>query len=49
MDKVQKVGDKNGSIFLVTFPPAVTLIKMSKMAHFLYFLYLGVLENAMVY
>ena len=49
MDKVQKVGEKNGLIFLVMFSPAVTLIKMSKIAHFLYFFYLGVLENVIVY
>ena len=34
----RKVDEKNGVICLVTmFPPGVMVIKMSKMAHFLYF------------
>ena len=38
-DRVQRVGEKNGVIFLVImFIPRVMDIKMSKMAHFLYFL-----------
>ena len=40
MDKVQKVGEKNGFICQVAifFTPAVTVIKMSKIALFNYFL-----------
>ena len=50
MDKVQKVGEKNGFICLVImFTPAVTAIEMWKMAHFLHFFYLALLVIAMVY
>ena len=52
IDRVQKVRKENGFICLVImFTPAVTVIKMSKMAHFLHFFfyYLVLLENAMVY
>ena len=39
MDRAQKVDEKNGVICLVImFTPRVMVIKMSKMAHFLYFL-----------
>ena len=38
-DKAQRVDEKNGVICLVImFTPGVMVIKMSKMAHFLYFL-----------
>ena len=41
MDKVQKVGEKNGFICLVImFTAAVMAIEMSKMAHFLLFFFL---------
>ena len=37
-DKTQKVDEKNGVIYLgIMFTPTVMVIKMSKMAHFLYF------------
>ena len=51
MDKVQKVGEKNGFICLVImFTAAVMAIEMSKMAHFLlFFFYLALLVIAMVY
>ena len=52
IDRVQKVRKENGFICLVImFTPAVTVIKVSKMAHFLHFFfyYLVLLENAMVY
>ena len=52
MDKVQKVGEKNGFICLVImFTPAVTAIEMSKMAlfFFFFFFYLALLVIAMVY
>ena len=40
MDKVQKVGEKNGFICLVImFTAAVMAIEMSKMAHFLLFFF----------
>ena len=39
MDRAQRVVEKNGIIDLVvTFTPEVMVTKMSKMAHFLYFL-----------
>ena len=39
MDSAQRVDEKNGAICLVIiFTPGVMVIKMSKMAHFLYFL-----------
>ena len=38
MDRAQRVDEKNGIIYLVMFTPRVMVIKMSKMAHFLYFL-----------
>ena len=39
MDSAQRVDEKNGAICLVIiFTPRVMVIKMSKMAHFLYFL-----------
>ena len=39
MDRVQIVVEKNGVICLVTmFTPGVMIIKMSKMAHVMYFL-----------
>ena len=34
----QRVDEKNGIIHLVMFAPRVMIIKMSKMAHFMYFL-----------
>ena len=34
----QRVDEKNGIIRLVMFAPRVMIIKMSKMAHFMYFL-----------
>ena len=38
-DRAQRVDGKNGVICLVImFAPGVMIIKMSKMAHFLYFL-----------
>ena len=37
MDKAQRADEKNGFICLVMFTPRVMVIKMSKMAHFLYF------------
>ena len=41
MDKVQKVGEKNGFICLVImFTPAVTAIEMSKMALFFFFFFI---------
>ena len=40
-DKRQRVDEKNGIIFLVLMlTPGARVIKMSKMAHFLYFLLL---------
>ena len=49
MDKVQKVGEKNGFICLVImFTAAVMAIEMSKMAHFLLFFF-ALLVIAMVY
>ena len=39
MDKARRVDEKNGVICLVImFTPGVMVIRMSKMAHFLYFL-----------
>ena len=38
MDRAQRVDEKNGIIYLVMFTPRVMVIKMSKMAHFMYFL-----------
>ena len=39
MDEAQRVDEKNGVICLVVmFTPRVMVIKMSKIAHFLYFL-----------
>ena len=38
MGRTQRVDDKNGLIYLVTFSPAFMVIKMSQIAHFLYFL-----------
>ena len=38
MDRAQIVDEKNGVICLVMFVPGVMVIKMSKLAHFLYFL-----------
>ena len=37
MDRAQRVDEKNGVIRLVMFTPRVTVIKTSKMAHFMYF------------
>ena len=37
MYKAQRVDEKNGVICLVMLTPGVIVIKMSKMAHFLYF------------
>ena len=37
-DRAQRVDEKNGFIYLVMFTPRVMVIKMSKMAHFMYFL-----------
>ena len=42
MDRAQRVDEKNGVICLVMFTPGVIVIKMSKMAHFLYFLLITV-------
>ena len=42
MDRAQRVDEKNGVICLVMFTPRLTVIKMSKMARFMYFL----LDNA---
>ena len=42
MDRAQRVDEKNGVICLVMFTPRVIVIKMSKMAHFLYFLLITV-------
>ena len=36
MDRAQRVDEKNGIIYLVMFTPRVMVIKMSKMAHFMY-------------
>ena len=36
MDRAQKVVVKNGVIRLAMFTPRVMVIKMSKMAHFMY-------------
>ena len=37
-DRAQRADEKNGVIYLVImFTPRVMVIKMSKMAHFLYF------------
>ena len=38
MDRAQRVHEKNSIICLVMFTPKVKVMKMSKMAHFLYFL-----------
>ena len=39
MNRTQRVDEKNGVTFLVImFTPGIMLIKMSQMAHFLYFL-----------
>ena len=38
MERVQRVDEKNGVIRLDNFTPRVMVIKMSKMAHFMYFL-----------
>ena len=41
-DRAQRVDEKNGFIFLfIMLTPTVIVIKMSKMAHFLYFLLLA--------
>ena len=41
MDRTQKVDENNGVISLaIMFASRVTVIKMSKMAHFLYFVLL---------
>ena len=37
MDRAQRVDEKNGVICVVMFTPEGMVIKMSKMAHFLYF------------
>ena len=37
-DRAQRVDEKNGVIRLVIFTPRVMVIKISKMAHFMYFL-----------
>ena len=37
-DTAQKADDKNGVIRLLMFTPRVMVIKISKMAHFIYFL-----------
>ena len=37
-DKTRWVDDKNGVIRLVMFTPRAMVIKMSKMAHFMFFL-----------
>ena len=42
MDRAQRVDEKNGVICLVMFTPGFIVIKMSKMAHFLYFLLITV-------
>ena len=42
MDRAQRVDEENGVICLVIFSPRVIVIKMSKMAHFLYFLLITV-------
>ena len=38
MDRAQRLYEKNGVIRLVMSTPRVMIIKMSKMAHFMYFL-----------
>ena len=38
MDRAQIIDEKNGVICLVMFAPGVMVIRMSKLAHFLYFL-----------
>ena len=38
MGRTERVDDKNGIIFLVMFSPAITVLKMSQMVHFLYLL-----------
>ena len=38
MDRAQRVDEKNGVIRLVMFTPRVVVIKMSQIAHFMYFL-----------
>ena len=42
MDRAQRVDGKNGVICLVILTPGVMVIKMSKRAHFLYFLLITV-------
>ena len=42
MDRAQRVDEKNGVICLVMFIPGFIVIKMLKMAHFLYFLLITV-------
>ena len=42
MNRAQRVHKKNSVICLVMFTPGVMVIKMSKMAHFLYFLLITV-------
>ena len=37
IDRAQRVDERNGVICLVMFTPGVMVIKISKMAHFLYF------------
>ena len=37
MDRTQRVDEKNGVICLVMFTSAVMVIKITKLAHFLYF------------
>ena len=38
MDRAQRVDEKNGVIRLVMFAHRVVVIKMSQIAHFMYFL-----------
>ena len=39
MDRAERTDEKNGVIFLVVmFIPRLTIIKISQMVHFLYFL-----------
>ena len=42
MDRAQRVDEKNGATYVfIMFTPRVMIIKMSKMAYFLYFLMRG--------
>ena len=43
MDRAQRVHEKIIAICLVRFTPGVMVIKMSKMAHFMYFLLITLL------